>query len=265
MNKLISKTVIYRGTEVSVNLLKENSNIKVIVECLHGQREVRWNRRHQLCRKCVAEAGLYNTSPKGREITWGDKISDAKKGALSSEEHKKALSMAHTGVKLSAEHIEAQNNGKMKLWCKTFNKTEEDWNERREQLKVEKEKYGIGLFRSRYEEICREIFESTFNKSFPSVRPDFLKNPDTGCNLELDGYCEELKLAFEYDGEQHYREVDDWSKCSLEDIKKRDCLKNDLCKQNDIILIRIPYWENKQLSSYIKDQLDKIIGSQNEQ
>lgn len=91
MNKVVTKTILYRGTEISVDNLKENSQLKVIVECSHGQREVRWCRRHQLCRKCVAETGLYNTSKPGRVITWGDKISKSKKGVLATEEHKKAL------------------------------------------------------------------------------------------------------------------------------------------------------------------------------
>jgi dephospho-CoA kinase len=45
----------------------------------------------------VAEKGLYNTSKPGREITWGDKISKAKKGVEFSEEHRKALSAAQYG------------------------------------------------------------------------------------------------------------------------------------------------------------------------
>lgn len=97
MNKVITEKVIYRGKEISVDQLKENSNIKVIVECEHGQREVRWNRRHQLCRQCASEAGLYNTCEKGREITWGNKISEAKKGTNFTEEHRKALSVAQYG------------------------------------------------------------------------------------------------------------------------------------------------------------------------
>ena len=94
MNKVITKTIKIRGIEKSVDQLKPNSNKKVIVECKHGQREVRWCRRHQLCYECAAEAGLYNTCKKGREITWGDKISKTKKGVKATEEHKKALSVA---------------------------------------------------------------------------------------------------------------------------------------------------------------------------
>ena len=33
------------------------------------------------------------------------------------------------------------------------------------------------------EERCREIFEGIFKKPFPSVRPDWLKNPQTKQNL----------------------------------------------------------------------------------
>ena len=94
MNKLITHTIKIRGLEKSVNELKPNSNKKVLVECKHGQREVRWCRRHQLCHKCAAEAGLYNTCEKGREITWQHKISESKKGIKFSDHHKQALSIA---------------------------------------------------------------------------------------------------------------------------------------------------------------------------
>jgi hypothetical protein len=91
MNRIITKYVTYRGQKISVDDLKPNSNIKIEVECKHGRRMVKWCRRQQLCRKCCSEAGTYNTSPKGRKITWGDKISKAKKGKKLSVEHKRAL------------------------------------------------------------------------------------------------------------------------------------------------------------------------------
>ena len=47
-------------------------------------------------------------------------------------------------------------------------------------------------------------FESIFTGfQFPRKRPSFLKS-NTGRFLEVDGYCEELQLAFERQGEQHY-------------------------------------------------------------
>jgi len=104
----------------------------------------------------------------------------------------------------------------------------------------------------------RKIFEAKFNKSFPNVRPNFLKNPQTGRNLELDGYCEELKLAFEYDGRQHY---EPWNKNKPEElieVQKRDKLKDKLCKENDITLIRIPYWEKDRLNAFIKEKINEV-------
>ena len=95
MNKVITTHVLYGGTPVSVEKLKPNSNIFVLVECSLGQREVRWNRRDQLCKQCAASAGRFNSSPKGRQITWGHKISKAKKGIKLSDKHKIALSISH--------------------------------------------------------------------------------------------------------------------------------------------------------------------------
>jgi len=91
MNRLITTHVNYRGSLVSVDQLKQNSNIKVEVECDHGRRFVRWSRRHQLCRRCAANLGIYNTSKPGRKITWGRNISKVKKGVKFTKEHKDAL------------------------------------------------------------------------------------------------------------------------------------------------------------------------------
>lgn len=52
----------------------------------------------------------------------------------------------------------------------------------------------------RSENFTREVFEDYFRGySFPKVRPSFLGG------LELDGYCQDLNLAFEYDGQQHFQ------------------------------------------------------------
>lgn len=86
---------------------------------------------------------------------------------------------------------------------------------------------------------CREIFEEIFKKSFLRKRHSWLKNDKTGYSLELDGYCSELNIAFEYQGQHHYKIVPGYKigPSELLEIKRKDALKIKLCKENDVELI----------------------------
>ena len=96
------------------------------------------------------------------------------------------------------------------------------------------------------EEKCRDIFEALTGKAFPTKRPAFLKNPKTGRNLELDGYCAELNLAFEHNGKQHYEFPNSFH-------KTRDKYKRKTCKSLGIKLVNIPYdIPENELLQYIK-------------
>jgi hypothetical protein len=104
-----------------------------------------------------------------------------------------------------------------------------------------------GLKRERQ---CREWLENHFQKPFPKTRPGWLIN-HTGRHLELDGYCEELKIAFEHQGEQHYiphRFSSSQTKKqmleNLTDQKLRDVCKAKLCQQHGVCLIVISYLVN---------------------
>ena len=55
----------------------------------------------------------------------------------------------------------------------------------------------------KYEQICREILESITGEKFLKQKNFIPYNKY--CGLELDGYNEKLHLAFEYNGEQHYK------------------------------------------------------------
>lgn len=111
------------------------------------------------------------------------------------------------------------------------------------------------------ENACRKILKSLFRKPFNRVRPEWLINPRSGMRLELDGYNDELNIAFEYNGEQHYREVDFFRMVgkhkTLRERKRVDKAKRKICEQRGITLIVIPYTENKNLEQFILLKLRK--------
>ena len=112
---------------------------------------------------------------------------------------------------------------------------------------------------SRSEKECRDILESITGKKFIKTRPSFLINENTGKKLELDGYCEELSIAFEYDGEQHFKIMKHWNDGidRLDKTKMNARVKDSLCEKNGICLIRIPYFVvNKP--EYILNKLQSI-------
>ena len=53
-----------------------------------------------------------------------------------------------------------------------------------------------------------------------------------------------MQWFIKFDGEQHFKDNSHFlwnSTDNLEDIQKRDNIKNNYCKQNGLSLIRIPY------------------------
>ena len=103
------------------------------------------------------------------------------------------------------------------------------------------------------EEKVRKIFQDILKVKFKKVRPVFLEG------LELDGACEKLKIAFEYDGEFHYRPH--WRAkdpvASLKKVKERDKIKTKLCKLHGWILIRIHFSQKHRLEAKIRFELSK--------
>ena len=87
--------------------------------------------------------------------------------------------------------------------------------------------------------------QKLFDKPFYKSRPRFLNNPVTfgTNNLELDCYNEELKLAVEYDGAQHFKFIPHFHKTNeaFMNQRYRDYMKDQMCKENGIVLIRVPY------------------------
>lgn len=106
---------------------------------------------------------------------------------------------------------------------------------------------------------CRKILEKIFKVQFPSCRPNFLKNPKTKKNLELDCYNKDLQIALEYNGQQHYFHVPTFQKSKKDFYANvfRDDWKRQKCSDMGITLIEVPYWAQHNLEEFIRAALRK--------
>ena len=83
--------------------------------------------------------------------------------------------------------------------------------------------------------------------------------------LRFDFYLPDYNLCIEYDGEGHYLPIK-FSKKMTEDMvidsfKNRqlcDQIKNDFCKNNNIPLLRIPYWDKENIEQIITNKLTEL-------
>jgi hypothetical protein len=120
-------------------------------------------------------------------------------------------------------------------------------------------KHWCPFCQAKIQDEFRKIIEKYFGESFPKKRPKWLLWK-MGRQLELDGYCENLKIAFEYQGYQHYERAhyDHYSLKEFKKRKKKDAFKIKKCKEKGILLIIVPYYlEKDQWVSKIKKSYNR--------
>ena len=109
---------------------------------------------------------------------------------------------------------------------------------------------------SKSEEICRTTFEQLFGKEFIKVRPKWLRN-SRGRQMELDGYNDELKIGFEYQGIQHFSKQFYGKSLELRILDDQQKIK--LCLENGVHLFIIDYQsEYTDFPKEIKNQALKF-------
>lgn len=100
-----------------------------------------------------------------------------------------------------------------------------------------------GSYGSLGERYSVEFLELLFpNYRFVKAKHKWMKSRKN-YPLELDGFCEELMIAVEYNGYQHYVWPNHYHKTIEEfnDQRERDQIKLEACIERNICLIRIPY------------------------
>lgn len=72
-----------------------------------------------------------------------------------------------------------------------------------------------------------------------------------------------LFQSIEYDGQQHYWPIDFAghgeadAQDAFDKVLTRDSIKTEFCESNNISLLRIPYWEQNNISNIISNFLHK--------
>jgi hypothetical protein len=180
----------------------------------------------------------YNVVLSGK---WCEKCANAKKGLKKRCNIEDVQKLAHKfgGKCLSTEYVGAHD--KLKWEC--FNKHTFEMSTTNVKSGSWCKKCSQGLS----ERLCTAFFEDKFGAPFKSVKPKWLMGPNN-YPLELDGYNEELKLAFEHQGLQHYVMVPHMHRkvSRFEETQKNDVYKVEKCNERGILLVQIP-------------QLDKLL------
>lgn len=84
------------------------------------------------------------------------------------------------------------------------------------------------------------------------------------CRYRFDFYLPKYNLFIEYDGEQHYHIVrysgtnTEKNKLNFQKTQMRDKIKNKYCEDNNINLLRIPFWEQNNIETIISDCLQRL-------
>lgn len=71
--------------------------------------------------------------------------------------------------------------------------------------------------------------------------------------LPFDFYLPNYNLCIEFDGQHHF---EDRGFGNLEITKKHDEIKNQYCQNNNINLLRIPYWDGNNIEKILSKQLN---------
>jgi hypothetical protein len=70
-------------------------------------------------------------------------------------------------------------------------------------------------------------------------------------------FHKELEMLIEYDGIQHFKPT--FGDLSFERTKLSDEIKNNYCKNNNIKLLRIPYWEFDNIKEILRSELNRFF------
>lgn len=110
----------------------------------------------------------------------------------------------------------------------------------------------------------REMLDTLKKLGFNIISQHTIDGCEYKSKLKFDAFDVDRNIAFEYNGEQHYRPVDFagkgeiWAKKQLKLTQNREMAKIEFCRKNNIPIIIVSYWEKDNMESFIISELKKI-------
>ena len=109
--------------------------------------------------------------------------------------------------------------------------------------------------KSKGEDIIKSILESLNVDFIPQYRFEYCRDI---LPLPFDFYLPKYNLVIEYDGEQHFNvnRTFNSNEDKFWETVIHDAIKNSYCEDNSINILRIPFWDNKNIEELIKNKLN---------
>ncbi len=176
--------------------------------------------------------------------TWCPKCAGGMKHTI---EYCKEYAINHNGICISNKYINGKKRMKWQcdrcgtIWKASFNSVHSgSW---------------CPSCRYKTETLVRKILEEIIGASFPKKRPEWLKG------LELDGYCKKMKMAFEYNGAQHYEYVHHFHRNEERFVEqqRRDKDKIRRCNVRGVKLFVIHYGYTYRKPDEMRTYIENMI------
>ena len=159
-------------------------------------------------------------------------------------------------IKDSGERDSDSSNNQRRLWlckCDCGNyRLVSTYNLRKGYVK------SCGCLKSKGEEKIAQVLKKTNIRFKTQKKFQNCKNINFNIPYRFDFYLLDYNICLEYDGEQHFKYTNrGWdTEEQFKKTQKRDNIKNQYCKEHNIKLIRIPYWDYDRLN---KEYLQKAL------
>ena len=177
----------------------------------------------------------------------------ARNAKKTTEEFKREMKKINENIEILGEYI--NDSTKIKVRCKIDGC---EW-----EVKPNDLLKGIGCPKCNESKGEKRVAKYLDNKNIEYERQYKFDNCKSKKELPFDFYIPSLNITIEYDGEYHYMIINRGKSDTYErafnrfvGTKVRDTIKTIYCKENNIKLIRIPYWDFDKIEKILEKELE---------